>query len=154
MATGIRKRYEALRNKHKLPAFDELDSEFEIGSIDPESFSLREVRHKICDRIGDVRSLLDEVLHPDTNLVDLYESRVFDEDEKKQLFELYRQLMIADRTAAELSILNDEKSDAAFIKSFTADWKNLKKEAVGFIRRLREAWEKETEERDTAGYMG
>ena len=153
-AKGVKKRYEVFMEKYKLPSFEELDSEFEISAIDSESFLLREVRARVSDKVGEVGSLVEAVLHPETNLVDLYESRIFDEQEKNELFELYKKLMAADRNLAELSVLNDEELDAAFIKSFSAEWKKLKPELVKFIRKLREAWEKETDEREVAGYMG
>lgn len=154
MKKTIKRQYETLRRKYKLPSFEELDAEFSISPIDAESFLLAEVRHKITDKLNDVSCLLEEVLHPDTNLVDLYESRVFDEDEKKELFEIYKRLMVADRNAAELSVLNEEKLDADFVKSFIAEWRKLKPELVKFIRKLKESWKKETEEGEAAGYMG
>lgn len=150
----VRKRYEALKKKYGLPKFDELDSEFEISTLEHEDFLLSAVRKKIMEKVGDASCLLEEVLHPDTNLADLYESRVFDEDEKKGLFEIYKRLMFADRYATELSISNDEKLDADFVKSFTAEWRKLKPDLVKFIRKLKESWEKETEEGEVAGYMG
>ena len=94
------------------------------------------------------------MLQPDTNLVDLYESRVFSEEEKSKLFELYKRLMVSDRKAAELSVLNEEKLDAAFLKLFLTEWKTLKPKIAEFTRRLSESWEKETEEGEQAGYMG
>lgn len=153
-ASKVKKLYESLRRKYKLPSFDELDAEFEISAIEAETALLREVRKQISEKVGNVSSLVEEVLQPDTNLVSLYESRVFDEDEKKRLFELYKRLMVVDRTLAELMVANDEKLDAAFIKSFTAEWKKLKPELVKFINKLKESWEKETEEGESAGYMG
>lgn len=153
-ASKVKKLYETLRKKYKLPGFDELDSEFEISAIEAESGLLREIRKQISERVGDVSSLLQAVLQPDTNLVDLYESRVFNEAEKQRLFELYKRLMVADRTLIELSVENDEKMDAAFIKSFTVEWKKLRPELVNFIKKLKESWEKDTEEEEAAGYMG
>ena len=150
----MKKLYEALRKKYKLPGFDELDSEFEISAIEAESGLLREIRKQVGDKVGNVGALVEEVLHPESNLVDLYESRVFDEAEKQKLFELYKRLMVANRTTAELSIENDEKLDAAFIKSFAQEWKKIKPELLKFIRRLRDCWEKDTEEGEAAGYMG
>lgn len=154
MATGIRKRYDALRKKHKLPGFEELDAEFEISGIEPDGSVLREVRKKIADKIGHVCGTVEQVLHPDTNLADLYESRVLDEQEKKELFEMYKKLMVAERRCVELFISSDEKLDADFIKSFSAEWKTLKPQLVKLIRKLRESWEKETEEGEAASYMG
>lgn len=153
-ASKVKKLYETLRKKYRLPGFDELDQEFEVSAIEAESGLLREIRKQISEKVGDVSSLFQSVLQPDTNLVDLSESRVFNEAEKQRLFELFKRLMVADRAMAGLSIENDEKLDAAFIKSFHAEWKKLKPELVKFIKRLRDGWEKETEEGEEAGYMG
>ncbi len=153
-ASKMKKLYETLRKKYKLPGFDELDSDFEIGLIEAESNLLREIRKQIGEKVRDVSSIFQTVLQPDTNLVDLYESRVFDEAEKQRLFELFKKLMVVDRTLIELAIENDEKLDAAFIKSFAAEWKKTKPELLRFVRRLRDYWEKETDEGEAAGYMG
>ena len=157
MADKIKRKYETLRKKHKqykLPEFEELDSEFEISRIEHEGFLLREIRKKISEKIGDIAGMLERMLQPEANLADLYESRVFGENEKKRMFELYKRLMAAERQAAELSILNDKQLDVNFIKSFLMEWKKLKPELANYIRALKEAWEKETEEGETAGYMG
>ena len=153
-ASKVRKLYESLRKKYRLPGFDELDAEFEISAIEAESGLLREVRKQISEKVGNVSSLVEEVLQPDTNLVNLYESRVFDEAEKQRLFELYKRLMVVDRTLVELMIANDEKLDAEFIKSFAAEWKKTKPELLRFVRKLKESWEKETEKGEAVGYMG
>ena len=154
MAKGMKKKYDALRKKHKLPGFEELDAEFEISDIEPDGSVLREVRKKIADKISHVCGTVEQVLHPETNLADLYESRVLDEQEKKELFETYKKLMAAERRCVELFISSDEKLDAAFVKSFSAEWKTLKPQLVRFIRKLKESWEKETDEGEAAGYMG
>ena len=154
MKAKPKKRYESLRKKYKLPSLEELDSEFEISSLESETFLLREIRNKLGEKIRDVCGLVGEVLHPEANLADLYESRVFDEQEKQKLFELYKRLMVADRQTAELSVQNDEKLDAAFIRDFSREWAKMKPELVKFIRRLRESWEKDTEQGEAAGYMG
>ncbi|MBI2141809.1 hypothetical protein HYU16_05310 [Candidatus Woesearchaeota archaeon] len=154
MAKGVKKKYDALRKKHKLPGFEELDAEFEISDIEPDGSVLREVRKKIADKIGHVCGTVEQVLHPETNLADLYESRVLDEQEKKELFEMYKKLMAAERKCVELFISSDEKLDAAFIKSFSAEWKTLKPQLIKLVRKLKESWEKETDEGEAAGYMG
>ena len=153
-ASKVKKLYESLRRKYKLPGFDELDAEFEISAIEAESGLLREVRKQISEKVGNVSLLVEEVLQPDTNLVNLYESRVFDEAEKQKIFELYKRLMVVDRTLVELMIANDERLDAEFIKSFHEEWRKIKPELLRFVRKLRESWGKETEEGEAAGYMG
>ncbi len=154
MAPGIKTLYAHLRKKHKLPGFDELDAHFEISATDPELFSVREIRKKIAETVCDVSGIIERALQPDTNLPDLYESRVFDEGEKKELFALYKQIMVAERRMSELLIINDEKMDAGFIREFLPKWKKLKLQILPFVKKLRESWEKETEESETAHYMG
>ncbi len=150
----LKKHYQPLMKKYKLPGFDELDLDFEIRSLESADFLLGEIRKRIADKARDVCCLVEEVLQPDTNLASLYESRVFDEQEKRRIFELYKKLMVANRKAVELYVLNDEKLDAAFIRDFTHEWAGIKLDIVGFIRKLRESWEKDTEEGESAGYMG
>ena len=154
MTIKPKKRYEPLRKKYKLPGFDEIDLEFEISSLESTDFLLGEIRKKISEKVRDVCGLVEEVLQPDTNLASLYESRIFDEHEKLRIFELYKKLMVANRKAAELYIRNDEKLDAAFIRDFSREWTEIKPELVDFVRKLRESWEKDTEEGENAGYMG
>ena len=92
MAKSAKKLYETLRKKHKLPAYEELDKEFEVSEIEGEKFSLREVRKKVVEKLSDTTALVEQTLQPDTNLADLYESGVLDEAEKKRVFEVYKKL--------------------------------------------------------------
>ena len=154
MTKGLRKKYELLRKKHKLPGFEELDSEFEISALDTESLSPRELRRKISEKIDDVALMLERALHPDTNLADLYESRVFDESEKQELFEIYKKMMAFARQTAELMLDSNEKLEASFINSFYSEWKKLKPQLLRHVTKLKESWQKETEKREAAGYMG
>jgi hypothetical protein len=150
----IKKGYEVLKGKFNLPSFEELDSEFEISAIESESFLIRKIRRKLAERAEEAVSLAEEALQPDNNLSDLYESRVLTESEKRELFELYKKLMSSNRKLTELSILNDDKSDADFIIFFSEEWKGIKPQLAKFIARLKESWEKDTEEGETAAYMG
>src|SRR3989338_3822568 len=130
MAKGIKRQYELLRQKHKLPVFGEIDAEFEISKIESEGFLLREIRRKIIEKVHEVGSLVEEVMHPDTNLADLYESRVLDESEKQKLFELYKKLMAASRQSSELAIESSDKLEASFINSFYREWNVMKPELL------------------------
>lgn len=156
MAAGvkIKRKYEALRKKHKLPKFEELDFDFEISKIEPGAFLLREIRRKVAEKVQDAGCIIEEALQPDTNLASLYESRVLDEAEKKQIFELYKKLMATNRLTLELSIKNNDKEDAEFITAFHSEWKKLAPELLRFLKKLKESWEKESEEDEKLRYMG
>lgn len=150
----LKAKYEPLQKKYTLPSFENLNKEFEISCIEAEDSPLRDIRKKINEKIKVMRSLLEEVLQPEANLAGIYESRAFSEDEKKELFELYRKIMSKDRKCIELFILNDEQADAAFIKSFSAEWETLKKELSKAADKLRDYWDNEKEEHEKLGYFG
>ncbi|MBI2144890.1 hypothetical protein HYU18_01055 [Candidatus Woesearchaeota archaeon] len=153
-AKSAKKKYDLLMKKHKLPQLEELDACFELGNLEEEGNHLREIRRRIAEKLHDAISIAEQVLQPDTNLSELYESRVLDEEEKKRLFELYKKLMAAARKAAELSIVSNASQDAEFIKSIYPEWKSIAPELARFIRKLRAAWETDSEEGERAAYLG
>ena len=150
----VRKTYEQLRAKHKLPLFEELDTAFEISTIESDNFLLREIRRKITERLRDISGLVERLLQPEANLIDMYESKAYTEEEKAVIFEQYRRLIIADRLSIEAELSNDEKMDAAFISSISQEWKAMKPGLIAFVKRLRETWESEADDNEKAGYMG
>lgn len=50
----LKKQYEPLRKKYKLPSFDELNKEFEIEKIQEKEtdFILREIRKGMGEKVG------------------------------------------------------------------------------------------------------
>lgn len=154
MPGRIKKKYEILRRKHKLPAYMELENDFEIGRADPDGLLLREIRRKMLEKIHEITSLLEEILHPEASLVGLYESRVFDETEKKEIFEIYKQLLAAIRHSTELAVESNEKLEAEFISLFYMKWVSMKPALLKFTGKLKMSWEKDTDEDEKTGYMG
>lgn len=154
MGEETRKKYEQLRAKFKLPGFDELDREFEVADIEDNGNVLRAVRKKVYEKIADSCAILEEVLQPDTNVSNLYESRFFDEEEKKDVFGLYRKLMSVRRRCDALGVMNDDGSDAAFISETLVFWQKEKKQLVALISKLQESWGKDAEKADRLVYFG
>jgi len=147
----IKNKLEELRKKHDLPGYDELAKEFEIDSIEKTDFLLREIRKKAHNRIKYFCGLLEEVLQPDTNISAIYESRVFGEKEKKDVFDAYRKFMALNREGEEAAINSD---DAAFIKKVYKEIGVLKADLLPIIAKMREAWQKDTPDDEKLGYFG
>ena len=154
MEPDLKKEYEPLKKKYNLPEFFVLDTELEISSIDEPAFLLRKIRKKIEERIEYFCKILEEILQPDTCLSGLHECKFFDENQKKEIYALYKKLMILNRHALELSILNDEGQDASFIISVLKDWAEIKRNLVTWVGQLKDNWEKETEVKEDVGYFG
>lgn len=146
--------YEELAKKHKLPKLEELDAEFHVSCIEAKHFLLSEVRHHMMDKASVYADVLAELLQPDTNLVNLYESRVLNDAEKKDAFEVFRILMKWKRHSLEIGMNNDEKANAAFIAGFLAEWKAGKDKLSSILNKVKTSWELDSDETEKLGYFG
>ena len=62
----------------------------------------------------------------------------FNDDEKKQIFELYSRLMVIHKLSLELALVNDDKEIANFINDTFKIWYELKQSVVKNIKKIRE----------------
>ena len=155
MKKEIEKQYIELKKKYKLPDFKEIDFEFEISDIEETNFLLRGIIRKIAEKLDFYATMLEEVLQPDTsNLYAMHETRFFDENEKKQMYELYQKLMNFNRQSIEISLQHNENDDADFINNLLNEWKELKKELLMFVRKMRASWKTEADIKEDLGYLG
>ncbi len=154
MEKNTREEYEKLKKKYDLPDFDILDDDFDIAGIEECSNVLRCVRERIAEKVEKACQMLEEILQPDTTVSNLYESRVFSEDDKKPVFELYSHLMSMKRRADALYILNIDSQDADFIRETNDAWKKIKQDIVNVLKKLQDSWSKEVEVADRLAYFG
>ncbi|MFC1741695.1 hypothetical protein ACFL3V_04125 [Nanoarchaeota archaeon] len=146
--------YDELRKKHSLPDFKQMDAEFEISSIEEESFLLRNVRKKVLEKIEFSIKLLDDILHPESGVASYRESTIFEKSEQDHVLRLYKQLMYYNRLSVELTFSDSDESNAEFINQFMKDWPNLKKDILLFVRKLKECWRNEIMKKEVVGYLG
>ena len=152
----IEKQYIELRKKHKLPEFKEIDFEFELSDLEETSFLLRAVIRRMEEKLDFYSTMLEEILQPDTsNLYAMHETKFFDDNEKKHMYELYIKLMNFNRQSIEISLEHNEKSEADFINNLFEEWKFLKQELLIFVRKMRNSWKaEEADIKEDLGYLG
>ena len=149
------KKYSELRKKLKLPDFKDIDFEFEISDLEETNFLLRAIIRRIAEKLDFYTTVLEEILQPDTsNLYAMHETRFFDEDEKKLMYELYSKLMAVNRRTIELSLEHNEKDEAEFINSFFNEWKPINKEMLSYVKKIRLSWKSDTDIKEDLGYLG
>ena len=155
MSNKIEKQYNELRKKHKLPDFKEIDFEFEISDLDETNFLIRAIIRRIAEKLDFHTTMLEEVLQPDTsNLYAMHETGFFDEGEKKQMYDLYRNMMNFNRQSVEILLENNEKDQADFINNFLKEWREIKNELLGFIKKMRSSWKTDVDIEEDVGYLG
>ena len=152
----MKKEYEKIRKKFDLPDFEVLNTEFEIITIEPDGFLLREIKRKINERLSSACEMLTKMIQPETtSLVDLYEYRCFDDAAKKQIFELFSRIMYLKRKINESELLLDSEKDAAIIKEAAETWPKLRKQMIPFVKELEICWETTPEsDKELKEYLG
>lgn len=155
MSKEIEKQYGELSKKYKLPDFKELDSEFEISDIEKTNFLLRAIIRRIAEKLDFYTTMLEEILQPVTsNLYVIHETRFFDENEKRQMYNLYCRMMDFNRQSIIISLENNYDNEVDFINSFFNKWKEIKEELLVYVNKMKDSWHTESEIKEDLGYLG
>jgi hypothetical protein len=139
--------YSRLKRKYpNLPSYQNLDKEFEIEAhiADkpvPENYILRAISNSIANYLFMFLDYLHNILYPNpSSLIVMEESRIYTDEEKKQIETILRRITYLTRRNIELTILKDEKKDSKFISDAYSDWKSLKKQLSSLIGKAANHW--------------
>jgi len=155
MVNEIEKEYSKLSKKYKLPKFKEIDSEFEISTLESPSFLIKNILRKIIEKLEFYIEIIGNLVHPDaSSLSSMYEIRYFSDDEKNDMYRLFKKLMKVDRNIVEVVLKNDEKEQVEFLNKLLSDWTEIKKELLKYIGKMKDSWEKSSTIEEDLGYFG
>jgi len=149
----MKEKYRELQKHFELPKFEEIDTEFEISSIEHETFLVREIRRKMHDKIDFVVEVLDGLLQPDpTSLFSMTEYHFFSDSEREEISKLFKDLMMLKRKAEKSSLGNDE-DQALYINEAFKKWMGRKPEIEKIFSKMTESWPKEEKIKPDLDYM-
>ena len=154
LMTETKDMYKKLAKKYDLPDYDKLNSQFEIGSIESNEFLLRDIRKKIGEKMGIYSRNLDSILHPEATLTDLYESKFFTDEEKNKIFQIYKKLMILNRTSLVVSTVLQDTEEVKFINKASNEWDSFLKEFKKIFEKLKDLWKVDTDIKEHLEYFG
>lgn len=146
--------YVELKAKYDLPALNELDQEFCVGKLEETDFVLRTIITKMGDRLEHVSRILGDIIQPENNLSHMYESEAFTEDEKKNIFELFKKVSFYHTQLLINDFDYDEESAAKLINMIFKKWMDIQKEFLKILDKIREAWKNEKKSKLELGYFG
>lgn len=137
----VKEAYDTLKKEFDLPDYDILNDEFEICTIEPDGFLLREIKIKMKEKLQSAADVLNKMIQPETTaLSDLYEYRCFDDDAKKSIFELFSNILYLLRKIQETDFLLDAKEDAKIIKEVSDKWPKMRQKMIPFLKELEACW--------------
>jgi len=149
----IKEEYNKLQKKYNLPNFEDMNNEFEIITIEKIDFLLREIRRKISEKIELLAKLLEGILQPETTLTHFKESNIFSDEEREEVYGLFRSLMFFHRASIETALNENDKKTADFINSFWKKWTKIKNNLEKTVKKVKDSWEKETEFKQELSYI-
>lgn len=137
-----------------LPEFNELDTIFEISAIEKDSFLLRAIRRKMTDSMQQYITFLEGLLNPGTTVSALHESRYLSEHDKKEIADLYTELMRLQRTALYAELSKNDKQDADFISALCKLWPSISKKIAVLLTNVKSGWDNQEQEDIQQTYFG
>jgi len=124
----LKKAYEILQEKHKLPSFSELNENFEIEQIRKgEETLLRTIRKAMINKVANSMNFLEIILNPMNapRLYLVYIKSITQED-KKEIEKLYSALSDLAIGSLKLEIDYSENEEAEMIKKIFKAWNSVK----------------------------
>ena len=144
----INEEYDELRKKYKLPSFDEVNYEFEISTLDVNKIpSLsRGILRAICNKMGLFLNYVEPVISPNPQGLHGYiEIQNTTNDEKKEIFEFYKDLSKKYHKAYSTELTEKEEENIKEIKNVLKYWDRVRIRFKKISEVINQAWEKELE---------
>ena len=152
----LKQEYEKLKQKYKLPEFNQLSEDFDIEKIAEKetSYVLREIRRMISDKLSNYMHLFEAFLNPATPPVFIFTIlKNSSEEEKETIKELYKKLSKLQLIVLKLDTIYREKNEADFIIKANLEWSELKQKSYGLFEQFENKFE-ESNNSKKKGYFG
>ncbi len=152
----IKKQFEPLKKKYKLPEFSKLNEEFEIEKIQEKEtdFLLREIRRAISDKISAFLRFFELFVNPQAAPVFVLVSLKNLSSKEKEIIErAYKELVSLELAAVSLDISYNEAQEAQAILRVMKKWQELKPELEEVTTAILKVQEKSGEKKGKS-YFG
>lgn len=152
----VKEEYKKLREKYRLPSFEELNYEFDIGVLDIDKIpSLSKgILRVICNKMGLFLNFVEPVISPNPQGLHGYiEIQNTTNDEKKEIFEFYKDLSKKYHKSYSIELVGEEKEIIEEIKNVLKYWDKIRIKFKKISNMINKAWEKEIQKEniDTIG---
>lgn len=152
----LKKNYEKLKLKYKLPGYVEINEDFDIEKLQENETDtlLREIRKVMMDKVIAYLRFIEGLLNP-TNAPLFFFGLLknLEANEKKLFEETYSKLGKIEIEVIEIDNIYYESKEAEFIIKLFKEWQGVKKDMSKISKILEDGWKKKTGKKDR-GYLG
>ena len=152
----LKLKYDLLKERYDLPNLNELMKYFDLRNIDDDNINtlLLSITKRMINRFDDYLSLFSDLLQPDTDTIDLYESDVLSKKDKQLVWFWTKKLMLLKRKHSLLCLELDEEAQALFIKEAFEAWISIVPGLKTLLNKLINAWESNNKRKEDINYFG
>lgn len=152
----LRQEYDKFKEKYELPEFSKLNQIFDVEDIDIETeFFLRKIRRVVSERISGYLRFVEIILNPSNAPMFFFKLiKKLEEEDKKQLSEVYDILGKCEIEIIALDLDYSEKKEAEFIKKiFDVLNEDISKRILVVVKKMGNGKE-EVEKVEIRSYFG
>ncbi|MEK6925684.1 MAG: hypothetical protein AABW50_00235 [Nanoarchaeota archaeon] len=150
---NLEKAYNEIRSSHKIKAtLDDLDRIFFIKDyVLKDGFVSSKISRQIEYRIVEIFMNWNEYLHSlimpnPQNILNMSESKILSQDEKKSIIELMKKIMELTSRNSIIGLTKDIKEEVKFIDDAVHFWeKEFKNKLLSILKKINAEWGKENE---------
>jgi len=147
--------YGEIAKKYKLPSYDALDQDFDLGVIEESTYPLREIRKNMTEKLELLSDTFGQILQPNPDsIVDMHECKFFNESERSEIFVIYAELQQLLRMGTLCQLDGPEKKDAEWIAHVHTSWKDIKKRSLPYLEKMKNTWKEMTSDKAELRYLG
>ncbi len=152
----LKKDYEKLRKKYNLPAFKQLNEDFDIEKVSQHDTDclLREIRKAIMDKVIAYLKFIEMLLNPSNAPIFFFALvKGLTSADKRILEKMYEKIGGFEIEVIALDCRYDERQEAEFIKKIASEWKSISEDMLKLSESLKRNWNQKSR-KDERGYFG
>jgi hypothetical protein len=138
----------------KIHNLEGIKKDYELGG-EKEHITLGLIKHKLSETLEAYLEIIQQMLQPE-EFHALYESNAFDDNDKQELLQLYKRIIIIHRELLKAHILSDEEKSIATINTAYKDICNIKPKIVDIVDKMQKSWtaDSQTNKHKSTQYFG
>ncbi len=147
----LKQEYKKIQEKHNLPGFEEMNSNFNIEKAAEVEVDLliREIRRFVADKLANYMRFAEAILNPVNVPMFVYSLiKSLDVQEKEKLTEIYKKLSKNELKLIELDINYSEEKEALFIRDSYKMWQEMKEDLLDVIEKANKNWDNKVESKN------
>ena len=152
----LKKDYEHIQQKYKLPGFEILNQRFDIEKLAERETEMliREVRRAIIEKASNYFKFIEILINPGAAPMFFVAAiKRMNGIDRQPLEQLYIELGKMEVDSIELENLYDEKKEAEFIKKANENWNSITKRFAELTSKMKKSFEGKDEKKEKS-YFG